>query len=128
MVSKSRVSAGLLMYRLVGGELQVLLVHPGGPFFRNKDEGAWSIPKGEVDPGEDPLAAPSSAVTRWRIACAPSAPLAVPGIGRARWNLILARQRGGEPFETLVEAPDAEARLALAPAALDRAAAARRAA
>ena len=56
-VSKSRVSAGLLMYRLVGGEVQVLLVHPGGPFFRNKDEGAWSIPKGEVEPGEDHLAA-----------------------------------------------------------------------
>ena len=56
-MSKSRVSAGLLMYRTVGGDLQVLLVHPGGPFFRNKDEGAWSIPKGEVEPGEDPLSA-----------------------------------------------------------------------
>ena len=56
-MSKSRVSAGLLMYRTVGGELQVLLVHPGGPFFRTKDEGAWSIPKGEVGPGEDPRAA-----------------------------------------------------------------------
>jgi protein ImuA len=78
--------------------------------------------------GEDPLAAPSSAVTRWRVACAPSAPLLVPGIGRARWRLTLARQRGGEPFETLVEAPDAEARLALAPAAEHRAAAEKRAA
>jgi predicted NUDIX family NTP pyrophosphohydrolase len=47
----------LLAYRRVGGDLQVLLVHPGGPFFRNKDEGAWSIPKGEVGPDEDPLAA-----------------------------------------------------------------------
>ena len=56
-MSKPRVSAGLLMYRLAGGELQVLLAHPGGPFFRTKDEGAWSIPKGEVGPGEDPLAA-----------------------------------------------------------------------
>ncbi len=56
-MSKSRVSAGLLMYRWAGGDLQVLLVHPGGPFFRNKDEGAWSIPKGEVGPGEDLLAA-----------------------------------------------------------------------
>ena len=56
-MSKSRVSAGLLMYRLAGEDVQVLLVHPGGPFFRNKDEGAWSIPKGEVEPGEDPLAA-----------------------------------------------------------------------
>ncbi len=44
------------MYRLGGGDLQVLLVHPGGPFFRHKDEGAWSIPKGEVEAGEEPLA------------------------------------------------------------------------
>jgi predicted NUDIX family NTP pyrophosphohydrolase len=50
-----RVSAGLLMYRIAGGNLQVLLAHPGGPFFRNKDDGAWSIPKGEVEPGEDLL-------------------------------------------------------------------------
>jgi len=52
-----RTSAGLLMYRLGGGELQVLLVHPGGPFFVSRDEGAWTIPKGEVGPGEDLLAA-----------------------------------------------------------------------
>ena len=56
-MSKPRVGAGLLMYRRAGGELQVLLAHPGGPFFRNKDEGAWSIPKGEVGPGEDLLVA-----------------------------------------------------------------------
>lgn len=48
-------SAGLLMYRRQGDELEVLVVHPGGPFFRNKDEGAWSIPKGEVDGDEDLL-------------------------------------------------------------------------
>jgi predicted NUDIX family NTP pyrophosphohydrolase len=52
----SQVSAGLLMYRLQSGELQVLLVHPGGPFFRNKDAGAWTIPKGEVQEGEELLA------------------------------------------------------------------------
>jgi predicted NUDIX family NTP pyrophosphohydrolase len=45
------------MYRTCDGLLQVLLVHPGGPFFRNRDEGAWSIPKGEVEPGEDLLEA-----------------------------------------------------------------------
>jgi predicted NUDIX family NTP pyrophosphohydrolase len=50
-----RVSAGLLMYRLCNGKLQVLLAHPGGPFFKNKDEGSWTIPKGEVEPGEDLL-------------------------------------------------------------------------
>ncbi|MFL6845036.1 MAG: ImuA family protein [Allosphingosinicella sp.] len=62
---------------------------------------------------EDPLAAPSAAITRWRLACAPSAPLPVAGIGRPRWRLALARQRGGEPFELLMESPDAEGRLAL---------------
>ncbi|MEW6640364.1 MAG: NUDIX domain-containing protein [Pseudomonadota bacterium] len=49
----SAASAGVLMYRQQEGELQVLLVHPGGPFWRNKDDGAWSIPKGEIEPGAD---------------------------------------------------------------------------
>jgi predicted NUDIX family NTP pyrophosphohydrolase len=43
------------MYRVCDGQVQVLLVHPGGPFFQNKDEGAWSIPKGELEAGEDVL-------------------------------------------------------------------------
>jgi predicted NUDIX family NTP pyrophosphohydrolase len=47
-------SAGILMYRGTTRSLEVLLVHPGGPFWRNKDDGAWSIPKGEIDAGEDP--------------------------------------------------------------------------
>jgi predicted NUDIX family NTP pyrophosphohydrolase len=50
-------SAGILMYRRAGPELQVLLVHPGGPFWARKDLGAWSIPKGEFEDGEEPLAA-----------------------------------------------------------------------
>jgi predicted NUDIX family NTP pyrophosphohydrolase len=50
-------SAGILMYRRKGPELQVLLVHPGGPFWVKKDLGAWSIPKGECGDGEDLLAA-----------------------------------------------------------------------
>jgi predicted NUDIX family NTP pyrophosphohydrolase len=49
-------SAGILMYRRTGDGLELLLVHPGGPFWRNKDLGAWSIPKGEHDEGEEPLA------------------------------------------------------------------------
>ncbi len=53
--SRSRTSAGLLMFRRKGDRLEVLLVHPGGPFFANKDDGAWTIPKGEVSPGEDLL-------------------------------------------------------------------------
>jgi len=52
----TKLSAGLLMFRRRPG-LELLLVHPGGPFFRNKDEGAWSIPKGEVEEGAEPLAA-----------------------------------------------------------------------
>jgi protein ImuA len=63
--------------------------------------------------GADPLAEPSAAVTRWRIASAPSSPLPVPGIGRARWSLQLARQRGGEPHLWIMEGPDHEGRLAL---------------
>jgi predicted NUDIX family NTP pyrophosphohydrolase len=50
-------SAGILLYRGRGDQLEVLLVHPGGPLWAKKDEGAWSIPKGEYQPGEDPLAA-----------------------------------------------------------------------
>jgi predicted NUDIX family NTP pyrophosphohydrolase len=50
-------SAGILLYRELDGELQVLLVHPGGPYWVRRDEGAWSIPKGEYDDREDPLAA-----------------------------------------------------------------------
>jgi predicted NUDIX family NTP pyrophosphohydrolase len=46
-------SAGILMYRRRGRGLNVLLVHPGGPFWRNRDIGAWSIPKGEFDESED---------------------------------------------------------------------------
>lgn len=50
-------SAGLLLHRTRDGVLEVLLGHPGGPYFARKDDGVWTIPKGEVDPGEDELAA-----------------------------------------------------------------------
>ena len=50
-------SAGVLLYRFVDKVLQVFLVHPGGPFWAKKDEGVWSIPKGEFDDNEDPLVA-----------------------------------------------------------------------
>ena len=58
----SKVSSGILLFyrggehlkgSLDGGQLEVLLVHPGGPFFKNKDDGSWTIPKGELDPDED---------------------------------------------------------------------------
>src|SRR5262245_48211460 len=51
------LSSGILLYRFVDDRILVFLVHPGGPFWARKDEGSWSIPKGEYDPSEDPLAA-----------------------------------------------------------------------
>jgi predicted NUDIX family NTP pyrophosphohydrolase len=53
----AKVSAGLLLYRVRGDQVEVFLVHPGGPFWAKKDAAAWSIPKGEVNDGEDLLAA-----------------------------------------------------------------------
>lgn len=57
MYSSGKVSAGLLMYSIVAGELKVFLAHPGGPYFTNKDDGHWGIPKGEIETGEDLLGA-----------------------------------------------------------------------
>jgi len=55
LTKRSKVSAGLLMFRSRNSQLELLLVHPGGPFFARKDEGAWTIPKGEAQPNEDLL-------------------------------------------------------------------------
>jgi predicted NUDIX family NTP pyrophosphohydrolase len=52
-----KLSAGVVLYRRKNETIEVFLVHPGGPFWKNKDRGAWSIPKGEYEAGEDPLAA-----------------------------------------------------------------------
>ena len=57
MDRRGRVSAGILLYRKRGDLLEVFLVHPGGPFWARKDQGAWSIAKGQYDPGEDALEA-----------------------------------------------------------------------
>lgn len=51
-----QVSAGILLYRMTPGGAEVFLVHPGGPYWARKDEGAWSVPKGLVESGEDTLA------------------------------------------------------------------------
>lgn len=56
MARKAEVSAGILVYRETNGTLEVLLAHPGGPLWARKDEGAWTIPKGLVEPGADLLA------------------------------------------------------------------------
>ena len=57
MSAVPKISAGLLMCRHIDARLELLLVHPGGPYFARKDDGAWTIPKGLVDPDETPLAA-----------------------------------------------------------------------
>jgi protein ImuA len=74
--------------------------------------------------GRDPLERSSAAMTRWRIGCAPSVPLAVPGVGRGCWSVELVRQRGGNPFSLLLEACDDTGRLALPAPARHRAVAA----
>jgi predicted NUDIX family NTP pyrophosphohydrolase len=81
-----KISAGLLLYRRRGAALEVLLVHPGGPFWAKKDEGAWSIPKGEAAPGEDLL-------TRARREFAEETGFAVEG---AFQPLTPVRQAGGK--------------------------------
>ena len=55
MAKRPKVSAGLLLYRRSQNGLQVFLAHPGGPFWKDRDAGAWTIPKGVLDPDEDPL-------------------------------------------------------------------------
>jgi predicted NUDIX family NTP pyrophosphohydrolase len=86
-LKRSNVSAGLLLFRRIGSELEVLLVHPGGPFFRNKDAGAWTIPKGEAAPGEDLL-------TRAKIEFEEE--LGVPPAGGDYVSLGTVKQKGGK--------------------------------
>jgi protein ImuA len=73
--------------------------------------------------GGDPLDTPSAAVTRWRVAHAPSAPVPWEGLGRAHWRVECVRQRGGDPFQLTVEGSDEAGRLALPAALVDRPAA-----
>lgn len=82
-------SAGILMYRRRAGEFMVLLVHPGGPYWRTKDLGAWSIPKGEHGPGED-----AERTARREFA----EELGSPPVG-ALASLGRIRQRGGKHVE-----------------------------
>jgi predicted NUDIX family NTP pyrophosphohydrolase len=86
------------MYRLAGGALQVLLVHPGGPFFRNKDDGAWSIPKGEVEAGEEPLAAAVREFAE-EVGTAPAGPFL---------PLTPVRQKGGKVVQAWACAGDCD--------------------
>jgi predicted NUDIX family NTP pyrophosphohydrolase len=81
-------SAGLLLFRRHGGSLEVLLVHPGGPFWARKDEGAWSIPKGEIDEHEDALAAARREVEE-EIGARPSGPfIALPPVHQTGGKIV----------------------------------------
>ena len=84
---RALLSAGLLMFRRKRGELEILLVHPGGPFFRRKDDGVWTIPKGEAADGEDLL-------TRARIEFEEE--LGIPPVSETWIDLGSIKQKGGK--------------------------------
>lgn len=93
---RSKTSAGLLMFRKRNAGLEVLLVHPGGPYFRNKDGGAWTIPKGEAIEGEDLL---KRARTEFE------EELGVPALGD--WIALgSVRQKGGKTVQAWAFAGD----------------------
>ena len=83
-------SAGLMLFRRAGGALEVLLVHPGGPFWTKKDDGAWSVPKGEFEEGEDPLAAALREFEEELGASAIGAPLALEPVRQPSGKIIYA--------------------------------------
>ncbi len=86
----SLTSAGILLFRFVEGAPQVLLVHPGGPYWTKNDEGAWSIPKGECEEGEQP---PEAALRELSEELGPTAPALEP---EALVELGTVRQKGGK--------------------------------
>jgi predicted NUDIX family NTP pyrophosphohydrolase len=82
-----KLSAGLLLYRLNDGVVEVLIAHPGGPFWARKDDGAWSIPKGEYTEGDDPWAAAQREFEEEVGSAAPPGP---------RMELAPVKQAGGK--------------------------------
>lgn len=91
-------SAGILLYRRDPDGLRLLLIHPGGPFWRGRDDGAWMIPKGQLEPGEEPLAA---AIREFE------EELGAPPRGRPR-PLCEVRQSGGKWVEAFALEGDFE--------------------
>jgi predicted NUDIX family NTP pyrophosphohydrolase len=94
-----KASAGILMYRFTDEGIAVLLVHPGGPFWRGRDLGAWSIPKGELNAGEEPEAAARREFAE---------ELGSPPTGPSR-PLGQLRQRGGKEVEAFAIEGDFDA-------------------
>lgn len=91
------MSAGVLLHRPAGNSVEVLIVHPGGPFWARKDDGAWSIPKGEYEIGEDP----------WDAACREFAEeLGCPVPQGPRLHLGAVKQAGGKTVTAFAVAGD----------------------
>jgi predicted NUDIX family NTP pyrophosphohydrolase len=87
----AKQSAGILLYRMAGDEPEVLLVHPGGPFFAKRDAGVWSIPKGEYEAGEDPLACAEREFEEELGTAAPAAqPIELGSVRQAGGKLVTA--------------------------------------
>jgi predicted NUDIX family NTP pyrophosphohydrolase len=101
-IQVSALSAGIIVYRQLATAYQVLLVHPGGPFWHNKDDGAWSIPKGEMTPDEEP-----EAVARREFAeeLGTTAPAVLLPLGEIR-------QRGGKRVHAFSAEGDVDVRFA----------------
>ncbi len=98
----AKTSAGILLYRRRADGLEVLLVHPGGPFWAKKDAGAWSIPKGLCDPDEDPEAAARREFAE-EVGAVPDGPLVPLGAYKQPGKTVLAFALEGEfDPETLV--------------------------
>src|SRR5437868_1498515 len=95
-MGRGKTSAGLLMFRKRAADFEVLLVHPGGPFFRKKDDGFWTVPKGEAAEGEDLL-------NRARIEFEEELgiPPAAAAVGQSpRWiDLGVVKQKGGKSVQ-----------------------------
>ena len=93
------LSAGILLFRQSRGETEILLIKPGGPFWRNKDAGAWMIPKGMVEPGETPAQAALREFTEETGVA----------IDRVPFPLATVRQAGGKVVEAFAVEGDCDA-------------------
>jgi predicted NUDIX family NTP pyrophosphohydrolase len=100
----AKLSAGVLLYRFAGMDVEVLIAHPGGPFWARKDAGAWSVPKGEYADGEDPWAAAQREFAEELGAPPPAGP---------RIDLVPVRQAGGKVVTAFAVCGDFDATAAV---------------